>query len=60
MAANGFAFASTTKLNGQTVMRLVTNNPRTTASDLRQTVQIMGRLAADLERQLQDASAAAD
>jgi len=52
MAANGFAFASTTKLNGKTVMRLVTNNPRTTASDLRQTVQIMGRLAADLERRL--------
>ncbi len=59
MAANGFAFASTTQLNGQTVMRLVTNNPRTTPSDLRQTVQIMGRLAADLERQLTDKSAAA-
>ena len=59
MAANGFAFASTTKLNGKTVMRLVTNNPRTTPSDLRQTVQIMGRLAADLERQLRDAGAAA-
>ena len=29
MAANGFAFASTTKLLGKTVMRLVTNNPRT-------------------------------
>ncbi len=56
MAANGFAFASTTKLGGKTVMRLVTNNPRTTASDLRQTVQIMGRLAAELETQLQDAA----
>ncbi len=59
MAANGFAFASTTKLHGKTVLRLVTNNPRTTASDLRQTVQIMGRLAADLERQLNDRRAAA-
>jgi len=59
MAANGFAFASTTQLNEQTVMRLVTNNPRTTPSDLRQTVQIMGRLAADLERQLRDAPAQA-
>ena len=59
MAANGFAFASTTKLGGITVMRLVTNNPRTTPSDLRQTVQIMGRLAADLERQLKDEPAAA-
>ncbi len=57
MAANGFAFASTTQLKGKTVMRLVTNNPRTTPSDLRQTVQIMGRLAADLERQLRDAPA---
>ena len=52
MAANGFAFASTTVLNGKTVMRLVTNNPRTTPSDLRQTVLIMGRLAADLEQRL--------
>jgi len=59
MAANGFAFASTTKLGGKTVMRLVTNNPRTTPSDLRQTVQIMGRLAADLERRLKDGSPAA-
>ncbi len=59
MAANGFAFASTTQLKGKTVMRLVTNNPRTTPSDLRQTVQIMGRLAADLERQLREAPAGA-
>ena len=59
MAANGFAFASTTQLKGKTVMRLVTNNPRTTPSDLRQTVQIMGRLAADLERRLRDAPAQA-
>ena len=57
MAANGFAFASTTQLKGETVMRLVTNNPRTTPSDLRQTVQIMGRLAADLERQLRETPA---
>ena len=60
MAANGFAFASTTKLLGRTVMRLVTNSPRTTPSDLRQTVLIMGRLAADLERQLKVAPAASD
>ena len=58
MAANGFAFASTTILGGRVVMRLVTNNPRTTASDLRQTVASMGRLAAELEAQLNDASAA--
>ena len=58
MAANGFAFASTTKLLGKTVMRLVTNNPRTTPSDLRQTVQFRGRLAAELERQHRVAPAA--
>jgi len=51
LAANGFAFASTTQLGGKTVMRLVTNNPRATPSDLRQTVILMGRLAADLEQQ---------
>ncbi len=56
MAANGFAFASTTKLSGKTVMRLVTNNPRTTPSDLRQTVQIMGRLAAELEGRLRQSA----
>ncbi len=39
-------------------MRLVTNNPRTTPSDLRQTVLIMGRLAADLERRHKDAPSA--
>ncbi|MYD10581.1 MAG: aminotransferase class I/II-fold pyridoxal phosphate-dependent enzyme [Chloroflexi bacterium] len=52
MAANGFAFASSTQLLGRPVMRLVTNNPRTTPSDLRQTVILMGRLAADLEQRL--------
>ncbi len=52
MATNGFAFASTSKLLGRPVMRMVTNNPRTTPSDLRQTVTLMGRLAADLERRL--------
>ena len=56
MAANGFAFASTTHLAGKSVMRLVTNNPRTTPSDLRQTVQIMGRLAAELEAKLKRAA----
>lgn len=58
MAANGFAFASTSALLGRPVMRLVTNNPRTTPADLRQTVTLMGRLAADLERQFKAAPAA--
>ncbi len=38
-------------------MRMVTNNPRTTPSDLRQTIQIMGRLAEELEKELQNGSA---
>ena len=61
MAANGFAFASTTKLRGKTVMRLCTNNPRTTSSDTRQTILLMERLAADLEAEIQqdDPSSAA-
>ena len=54
MARNGFAFASTTKLRGKTVMRLCTNNPRTTASDMRQTILLMGRLAQSLEAELRD------
>ena len=58
MAANGFAFASSTQLLGRPVMRLVTNNPRTTPSDLRQTVILMGRLAADLEQRLRHKRAA--
>ncbi|MCY3833868.1 MAG: aminotransferase class I/II-fold pyridoxal phosphate-dependent enzyme [Chloroflexi bacterium] len=56
MAANGFAFASHTKLRGKTVMRLVTINPRTTPSDIRQTVLLMGRLAVDLEKQFTSAA----
>ncbi len=55
LAENGFAFASTTKLRGKTVMRLCTTNPRTTSSDLRQTILLMDRLAADLERRAKDA-----
>ena len=51
MIDDGFAFASSTTLGEKTVLRMCTNNPRTTPSDLRQTVTLMGRLAADLERQ---------
>ena len=54
---DGFAFASGTQLREKTVMRLCTNNPRTTAEDIRQTVDLMGRLAADLEAELSRARA---
>ena len=58
LARDGFAFASSTELRGKSVLRMCTNNPRTTVDDLRQTVTLMGRLAADLERQHKVAAAA--
>ena len=54
LARDGFAFASSTKLRGKTVLRMCTNNPRTTEEDLRRTVALMGKLAGDLEAQLSD------
>ena len=52
LARDGFAFASSTKIRGKSVLRMCTNNPRTTLEDLRLTVALMGRLAADLEAEL--------
>ena len=49
---DGYAFASGTQLREKTVMRLCTNNPRTTPNDLAKTIQLMTRLAAELELQL--------
>ena len=49
---NGTAFASGTQLRDKTVLRLCCNNPRTTPSDLRQTVALMGKLASELEATL--------
>ncbi len=46
---DGYAFASGTQLREKTVLRLCCNNPRATPEDLRQTVTLMGRLAAELE-----------
>ena len=53
LLADGFAFASGTQLREKTVMRMCANNPRTTPADLARTIQLMGRLAADLEKQLE-------
>ena len=53
MLDDGYAFASGTQLRDKTVMRMCTNNPRTTSSELRQTIMLMGQLAADLERKLE-------
>ena len=51
---DGYAFASGTQLREKTVMRMCTNNPRTTIDDLKETIDLMGRLAADLETRLRD------
>ena len=48
---DGYAFASGTQLRDKTVMRMCTNNPRTTPDDLKETISLMGRLAAKLEKQ---------
>ncbi len=46
---DGYAFASGTRLRGRPVMRMCCNNPRATPSDLEKTIQLMTRLAVDLE-----------
>ena len=47
---DGYAFASGTQLREKTVMRMCCNNPRTTQEDLRETVGLMYRLAAEMEQ----------
>ena len=54
MLENGLAFASGTQLREKTVMRMCTNNPRTSRDDLRQTVALMGQLAAESEARLRN------
>ena len=51
---DGYAFASGTQLRDKTVMRICANNPRTTTDDLRKTIALMGRLAAELTRQYEE------
>ena len=51
---DGSAFASGTRLRGRPVMRICANNPRTSEADLRGTVALLGRLAADLQAALTD------
>ncbi|MCY3917930.1 MAG: pyridoxal-dependent decarboxylase [Chloroflexi bacterium] len=46
---DGFAFASGTQLRSRPVMRMCCNNPRATPEDLERAIQLMTRLAADLE-----------
>ncbi len=44
---DGHAMLTTTVINGQTVLRLCTINPRTTDDDLRSTVDMIARVGAD-------------
>ncbi len=46
---DGYAFASGSQLREKTVMRMCCNNPRTTPADISATVELMGRLVAELE-----------
>ena len=45
MLAEGWAAPSTTVLRGQTVLRLCTINPRTTFSEIEETIERMERAA---------------
>ena len=49
---DGYAFASGTQLRGKPVLRMCCNNPRTTPTDLEGAVQLITRLAAELEAEL--------
>ncbi len=52
MVADGFTFASSTTIRGQTVLRLVTINPRTTEDDIRASIERIETLAHDVYQQM--------
>jgi glutamate/tyrosine decarboxylase-like PLP-dependent enzyme len=49
MAAEGFALLSTTALDGRTVLRLCTINPRTTLDDIEETILRLERRAQSIQ-----------
>jgi glutamate/tyrosine decarboxylase-like PLP-dependent enzyme len=51
MLADGFAFATSTTLRGATVLRFCTINPRTTETDIEDTLARIDRLATKLSRE---------
>lgn len=53
MVTDGFVFANSTALRGQTVMRLCTINPRTTDEDIRATIEKLEQLVYEAANQLQ-------
>ncbi|HSR32139.1 MAG TPA: decarboxylase, partial [Anaerolineae bacterium] len=50
MVADGYAMLSSTVLNGRTVLRMCTINPRTTATDIRETLYGLDRMGKKLLR----------
>jgi len=44
--ADGHAMLTTTVINGQTVLRMCTINPRTTDDDIRSTIDMIARVGA--------------
>jgi glutamate/tyrosine decarboxylase-like PLP-dependent enzyme len=49
MSEDGFAFANSTSIRGQTVMRLCTINPRTTEDDVRATIRQLEQFGRELK-----------
>ncbi|HMX29668.1 MAG TPA: decarboxylase, partial [Blastocatellia bacterium] len=54
MVTDGFVFANSTALRGQTVMRLCTINPRTTTEDIHATIQKLDQLARTATNQVKN------
>ncbi|MCI0388818.1 MAG: aminotransferase class I/II-fold pyridoxal phosphate-dependent enzyme [Acidobacteria bacterium] len=52
MAEDGFAFANSTALRGQTVMRFCTINPRTTEEDVRATIEQLEQFGNELQNKI--------
>jgi glutamate/tyrosine decarboxylase-like PLP-dependent enzyme len=50
LSRGGYAFLSTTRLQGRTVLRFCTINPRTTEADLRETIRRLDEIARTLIR----------
>lgn len=52
MTEDGFAFANSTALRGQTVMRFCTINPRTTEDDVRATIKQLERFGHEIQNKV--------
>ncbi|HKQ72718.1 MAG TPA: aminotransferase class V-fold PLP-dependent enzyme [Blastocatellia bacterium] len=54
MSEDGFAFANSTALRGQTVMRFCTINPRTTEDDVRATIKQLERFGREIQDRIKN------